>query len=225
VFTIDPKNELSKKGASLLEEHENPPLDGESQPPAQVSMKKSAHSLENSSEAGPIKGIEGSGLSKKPLPVCKIPVKPTQIELDEHHKRMEASGSSVTVGQIQANAGQIEGRKTPRKTLDCPSDMELDSPDEFEAPLEVRRSSRIANPKNNATLKIATPRRRKSSTGRRKSGQKKDEIPEIVIQASIPINSSRTMSLNGIKDDSEDERPKLSNVGKAKVSFSKFHIS
>jgi hypothetical protein len=103
--------------------------------------------------------------------------------------------------------------------------MELDSADEFEAPLEVRRSSRIANPKNNATLKIATPRRRKSLTGRRKSGQKKDEIPEIVIQASIPINSSRTMSLNGIKDDSEDERPKLSNVGKAKVSFSKFHIS
>ena len=177
-------------GASALEEHENLPMvavdsntassdmmqvDGESQPP---------------SEAGPIKGIEASGLSQKPLTVGQIPVKPTRTEVENFRKSIEAKGTSLSIGRIEANAGRIVVQKKQRSIPECPSDTESDSPIDVEIPLEVRRSDRLANPKNIANLKIATSHSRKSSSGKRKSALKKDDLPEIVIQVSIPVNSS-----------------------------------
>jgi hypothetical protein len=187
VVAIDSKKALSKEAASALEEGEYQPMvavnskkalsdmmevDGESQPPVEVNAKKSVDSLEDSTEAGPIMDIVESGSSKKSQTAGRIqtkPTKPSQKDL-----------------------------KILKEFLNSTSDLESDSLDEVAVPLEVRRSSRLANSKNNATLKIARPRGRKSSIAKRKLAQKKDDIHDVLLQASIPVYSSRTISLNGI---------------------------
>ena len=136
-------------------------VEGEGRPTVEVNLKKSSNTSED---------LEPSPKVHSEAPSTTIGPK---------------SGSSketLKMGFIQMPPLRIIRKPNPN-FINHSDDQDSDSSVQAIAPHDLRRSTRNANKKNMATLKLATSQ--KFSSSRRKQSQKKDEI---FLPVSAPIN-------------------------------------
>jgi hypothetical protein len=171
--------ELKEASSDMME------VDGEGHPAIEVNSKNTSDSLEDLSKVGAIRVIKGA----KPL----IGADSNQAPLNSIGTNAGSSKEPLKMRHMQTKVPRIAGKINP-ECADCIDDADLDSLVLPGAPFGIRRSTRNAdNAKYKDAVKLVTAR--KASGGKRKLAKKKDVN---LLQASVPIKSSRNMSLNGV---------------------------